>query len=196
MVADPEIIQAQVFPLFRSIRLLPTTAQESPITPELIAEGLQELQAANLIILYGTSEESYLVFPKWEVHQTGLHRRTASQFPEPPGSSRKFPEVPGQERARARNGTEQNMNRTEQQHAETAQQKDTWVPPGPEGKGAAVSSQTVPEGREGNGKREPPDFAALAAKAKAIVPEDKPPPEPSPPNPVKTIGELAERMRM
>jgi len=82
--------------------------------------------------------------------------------------------------------------------------KESWVPPPPgegscpepEGKGVVVDSQNLVEGREENGKKEPPDFAAMAKHAKEVIPEDKPPPEPSPLNSIKTIAELAERMRM
>ena len=87
MSGDPEVVKAIVLPM------------DNDYSPELIDSYLWEMVKAKLIVRYLHDGEQYLCFPKWEEHQTGLHKRTDSKFPEPnsniqevPGSSRKFPE--------------------------------------------------------------------------------------------------------
>lgn len=75
-----------------------------------VSESLKRLHDSGCIVWYEIDETKYIQIVNFEKHQTGLHKRTKSKFPEVPGSlpyisddSRKFPEIPGQ-----RNGTEEN----------------------------------------------------------------------------------------
>jgi hypothetical protein len=63
--------------------------------------ALQALHDVGLLLRYQIDGRMYLQVVAWEEHQSGLHKRTRSRFPEVPGDSGKFP----------RNGTER--NRTE-----------------------------------------------------------------------------------
>ncbi len=47
--------------------------------------ALNAMEDANLIVRYEVGGKEYIQFPKWETHQQGLHKRTASGIPAPPG---------------------------------------------------------------------------------------------------------------
>jgi hypothetical protein len=111
MSADPAVVKALVLPMEYKMTIAPGMTQTIEVTVELVAAGLQEIQASGLIIIYEVNGEECLQFPKWEDHQTGLHKRTASKHPEYTGDSRKFPEVPGNSQPTEQNLTE--LNRTE-----------------------------------------------------------------------------------
>ena len=81
---SPKRVKAQVVPMRDDISVLD------------VAEILRELHLAGLIVWYELNGELYIQFPKFDEHQTGLHKRTASKLPAPPpGSERVHPEVPG-----------------------------------------------------------------------------------------------------
>jgi hypothetical protein len=71
------------------------------------------LEAAKLIVRYDWEHGKCLQILRFEDHQSGLHKRTKSRFPEFPGTSGKvqelpgesgkFPEIPGQEKRREEN---------------------------------------------------------------------------------------------
>jgi len=82
------------------IPLLPKSVRE-------VSESLQKLHDAGLIIWYTVDSGKFIQIVNFEGHQTGLHKRTKSRFPEVPGSSRKVPEIPGQEKGREENGIEE-----------------------------------------------------------------------------------------
>lgn len=61
-----------------------------------VKTALEHLQAAGLIQWYEVDGDSVIQIVNFEKHQTGLHKRTRSKFPDPPpDDSRRFPEVPG-----------------------------------------------------------------------------------------------------
>jgi hypothetical protein len=150
--------------------------------------------------LYEVDGQQYVRLEKWCKYQR-VDKPSPSTIPDPCSTTGKSKNTPRmlQEESKNTPRVELHEGRKETTRKETNKQPPTPTQSAnsngegscPEGKGVVVSQNPV-EGREGNGKREP-DFAAMA---KQIIPEDKPPPEPSPPNPIKTIGELAERMRM
>ncbi len=72
MTGDPDVIKAIVFPM------------DTDFTPGLIESCLTDIENMRLIIRYNVDGEQFLCFPKWEVHQGNLTRRTASKFPDPP----------------------------------------------------------------------------------------------------------------
>lgn len=64
-------------------------------TSIMVDECLKEMSYAHLIERYEVNGEFFLQFPEWEIHQSGLHKRTKSKLPGPsnieiPGNSGKF----------------------------------------------------------------------------------------------------------
>jgi hypothetical protein len=89
-----------------------------PVSPRSEAEfdlALDHLHQVGLLERYTVEDEQYLQILKFEVHQTGLHKRIASKYPSPPGGSGKFREVPGNSAscARAEEKQKQKRNRRE-----------------------------------------------------------------------------------
>jgi hypothetical protein len=83
-----------------------------------VEQALQNMHTAGLIIWYEVDGDKYIQFPNFENHQTGLHKRTKSKFPEFPGSSENYVEIPSQQNRTELNRTEQKRregNRTEQE---------------------------------------------------------------------------------
>lgn len=70
--------------------------------------ALEAMHDVDLIQWYEAGGNIYVQVNKFDEHQSGLHKRTKSKFPEPPRVSRKFREFPDQENGRERNGTEGN----------------------------------------------------------------------------------------
>lgn len=82
-----------------------------PISPRTVtdfAAALAHLADAGMIICYEVDGKRYLQIANFEEHQTGLYKRTASKFPELPGTSRKVTEVPDQENLTELNLREEN----------------------------------------------------------------------------------------
>lgn len=83
------------------------------LTADLVEGCLCEMSAKGLIQRYEVKGEIYIQFPSWDEHQTGLHKRTKSKFPDPiPGDSGKFREIPASCAHAEQNRTEQEQNRT------------------------------------------------------------------------------------
>lgn len=80
-------------------------------SPSVVESALQEMVENQLIIWYEVDGVQYIQFKTWDKHQTGLHKRTQSSFPEPNSDSETFPEVPRNSRSTELNVTE--LNRTE-----------------------------------------------------------------------------------
>jgi hypothetical protein len=59
-----------------------------------IEDSLQRLQGSSLINWYEISGEKFIQLITFEKHQSGLHKRTKSKYPEFPRDSRNFPEIP------------------------------------------------------------------------------------------------------
>lgn len=94
-------------------KLKAITKPLSPRPPADFAAAVAEIARVGIVILYQAEDRCFLRFPKWDLHQTGLHKRTRSRFPEPssgrsitadeyleitsssPVVSRKLPELPG-----------------------------------------------------------------------------------------------------
>lgn len=117
-----------------------------PTSPRSVVEftaALGHLHAVGLIVRYEVDAKLYIQIENFEPHQQGLHKRTRSQFPELPGTSRKAQEIPGQE-----NLTELNLT---------------------EGKGTKERSTAPPAHPAGNGNgnghgRKPKDNLAVITK--------------------------------
>lgn len=80
-----------------------------PTSPRQIPDfeaGLQALHQVGLIQWYGTNGRKFIQIQNFEPHQQGLHKRTKSLFPEPPGDSGNFPEIPSEEKGRELKGRE------------------------------------------------------------------------------------------
>lgn len=79
--------------------------------------SLQHIHDSELINWYEVDGDKYIQINNFEDHQTGLHKRTISKFPEPlqdiPGSSGKIQEIPLEGKGRELKGTEE--NRTEEE---------------------------------------------------------------------------------
>lgn len=98
-----------------------------PLKPWAIdeVEGyLQEMTHEGLILRYKSGGKQFIQFPSWEGHQSGLHKRTKSEYPAPeeaddaepaseqasgnfpeiPGTSGKVQELPGNSRLNGREG--------------------------------------------------------------------------------------------
>ena len=78
----------------------------SPRREEDFATVLMAMNKVQLIVWYEVDGRHYVQIADYERHQTGLHKRTSSRFPDPPGDSGNFPEIPSELK-----GTE--LNRTE-----------------------------------------------------------------------------------
>lgn len=92
--ADPFTVKLKFFP-------------GSPRTEDEFESALQSLATVGLIKLYESQGNRYLVIEKFEEHQSGLHKRTKSRFPEPPlsghnkdtsGNSGNFPRILSEEK--------------------------------------------------------------------------------------------------
>lgn len=65
-----------------------------------IEESLGRLQDAELIQWYAVDGDKYIQVINFEKHQQGLHKRTKSKYPDPPGISGKFREIPSEGKGR------------------------------------------------------------------------------------------------
>jgi len=71
-----------------------TLAPASPRSIEDVARALLALHEAGHINWYVVDGRRFIQVEQFDKHQTGLHKRTQSDIPEPPGRSEKFPEHP------------------------------------------------------------------------------------------------------
>lgn len=82
-----------------------------PTSPRLLQDfeaGLQAMDEVDLIQWYGTNGRKFIQIQDFEEHQTGLHKRTKSAFPDPPRAvSRKSPESPSEEKRTELKGREE-----------------------------------------------------------------------------------------
>ena len=65
-----------------------------PTSPRTIADfsaAINHLHHVGLLCLYQVEQKSYIQILNFDPHQSGLHKRTQSVFPDIPGSSGKFP---------------------------------------------------------------------------------------------------------
>lgn len=95
----------------------------SPRTVDDFDVALGYLSSVKLIQRYEHGDEVFVQIEKFDEHQTGLHKRTASKYPPPDqahvvpfavagkqgpdGNSRKFPEIPPEENRREQKGREE-----------------------------------------------------------------------------------------
>ncbi len=91
----------------------------SPRTEEDFETVLQAMSAVGLIRFYEVGGDRYLEIVNFDREQPGLHKRTKSDYPDPPGgfweipgSSRKFPRLPGNSRNFRRLPGNSRKNRT------------------------------------------------------------------------------------
>jgi hypothetical protein len=78
----------------------------SPRPPEDFKTALSALHDAELIIWYQVSGKQFLQITNFDPHQSGLHKRTKSHFPDIPGNSGNVREIPSEEKGRELKGTE------------------------------------------------------------------------------------------
>ena len=97
---DPFTIKHLVFPA-------------SPRSEGDFETALQAMAKVKLIEWYGNDGQRFVQITQFERHQSGLHKRTKSAFPDPDGYSGNFLEIPLEA-----NGTEQNENGSEQNGTE------------------------------------------------------------------------------
>lgn len=79
---DPFTVKHQCFPA-------------SPRSSDDFQAALNALHESELIIWYQVSGKRFIQITNFDPHQTGLHKRTKSTFPEIPGNSGNGLEVPG-----------------------------------------------------------------------------------------------------
>lgn len=72
-----------------------------------VEEALCCLHREGLINWYEVGSDKYIQIENFDHHQSGLHKRTKSKFPEPPGNSGNFPEIPSEENRTEENRTEE-----------------------------------------------------------------------------------------
>jgi hypothetical protein len=73
-------------------RVFPTSHR----TEDEFGAALNALAQSELIEWYDANKQSVIAIRKWDSHQTGLHKRTKSKFPDPPsddGGASTFPAV-------------------------------------------------------------------------------------------------------
>lgn len=78
----------------------------SPRPDEDFETALEAMAHVGLIVRYEADGRMCLQVCHFEEHQPGLHKRTASRFPEPPGNSGKVPEIPSEFKGREGKGIE------------------------------------------------------------------------------------------
>lgn len=102
-------------------------------TKDDVENALREMVEQDLIYWYSVDGKQYIQIKNFDKHQTGLHKRTKSQYPAPeegtpvlptppdsgtfrevPGNSGKAPEIPLEQNRTEQNRTEQNSTTTEQ----------------------------------------------------------------------------------
>lgn len=93
MSGDAFTVKVQVFPV-------------SPRSEEEFETALGYLDTARLIDRYEVDGDKFIQVIKFDAHQTGLHKRTESKFPEIPGNSGNPPEIPAQLKRTEEKGTE------------------------------------------------------------------------------------------
>lgn len=95
-----------------------------PTSPRLLPDfeaGLQAMDEVDLIQWYGTNGRKFIQIQDFDEHQTGLHKRTQSAFPEPPRVvSRKLPENPPEEKRREQKGTERKKSVSSEPQSDSA----------------------------------------------------------------------------
>jgi hypothetical protein len=69
-----------------------STAPDDQATFE---RALEAIRSVGLIVRYTVDGSCYLEIVQFDAHQQGLHRRTESQFPDPPGNSGNMTEASG-----------------------------------------------------------------------------------------------------
>lgn len=138
--ASPGRLKAEVAPL----RAYSTTEVSAAISAWI---------DAGLVVCYECCGEEYMLFPTWEKHQEGLHRRTRKRaMPHPehdagclnfrcsPALSGKFREVPGSSRLTEQNRTERNRTTPEGCRKESSCATEEEPP------SSVVDDQTAPLG--------------------------------------------------
>ena len=81
----------------------------SPRSLDEFASALSVMHDVELLIWYAVSGKKYLQIPKFEAHQSGLHKRTKSAFPRVPDVSGNVPELPLQLKGTKENLTKENL---------------------------------------------------------------------------------------
>lgn len=101
----------------------------SPRPPEDFSDALAALHNSELIIWYQVSGKQFLQITNFEPHQSGLHKRTKSHFPEIPGISGNVREIPPQLKGREEKRTEgKGRELVIKEHCRTAIEPPSDVP--------------------------------------------------------------------
>lgn len=117
MQGDAQTLKFRVFP--GSPRKLPE-----------FETALMHLHNVGLITLYGGDSDDdgriFLQVNNFEEHQSGLHKRTKSRFPEPPGKSGKLRDFPGNSRSTEVNLREEKRTELKDRFVPGIDPTDTW----------------------------------------------------------------------
>lgn len=129
---DAEVLRAMVMPM--SSRLT-----------EDFEEAISNMEKNNLIIKYVVDTQKVIQYPGFERHQTGLHKRTKSKYPDPPGFSENFQELPqdsvvSEQNLKELNLSEINLTENNISEANQSQQKSEENPF--RGNGVSVNPKT------------------------------------------------------
>ena len=112
-----------------------------PTSPRPLADfekALAALDRAGLIIWFVADGRKFIQITDFDRHQSGLHKRTVSEIPEPNGNSRNVPENPSEQKGTELIRTEQNVRTAHADGFETF-----WTSyPRKVGKGAALAEWT------------------------------------------------------
>lgn len=131
------------------------------------ARALQALNDVHLIAWYQVSDRHFIQIENFDPHQTGLHKRTSSSFPVPPGGSGSFredqppvPPVPFELKGTEPKGTEGKRTSTQAALAALRKGFDLWF--------AEYPKQEDEEGAWSQWKRLKPNEGLQAEMVAAI----------------------------
>ena len=115
LTGDPFKIKALILPMMEDATWID------------VESSLGRLHNADLIVWYESSGEKYIQIINFDKHQTGLHKRTKSKFPDPPVHSGKFPEIPPEQNRTELNGTEEKGTEQNGVCDDSIEQIQTWL---------------------------------------------------------------------
>jgi hypothetical protein len=81
----------------------------APDDEKTFDRALEALRAVQLIQRYEVDGETYMQIVDFDQHQQGLHKRTRSSFPEPPGITEAAPEIPSELKRTEQKGIEKKV---------------------------------------------------------------------------------------
>jgi hypothetical protein len=95
-----------------------------PTSPRSIQDfeiGLKSLNDVGLLIWYQVGDRRFIQIQNFDPHQSGLHKRSSSAFPEPPGNSGNIAEFPSEGKGTEQKRTQQNLVISPEPHGDSGQ---------------------------------------------------------------------------